>query len=201
VKRIAVFGAGGHGRVVASIARDAGYDDILFIDDDASLAHAIPWERFLSRTPMPVALGIGDNAARKKVYKKCCEANIEVVSLVHSSAVIADDVHLGEGTVVMPRVTVNTGTSVGEGCILNTGCIVEHDNRIGSFVHIAPGAVCAGNVRLEEGVHFGLSSCAVQQTTVGAYAFVGAGSVVVNDIPPRTLAYGIPCKPRKEHDA
>jgi acetyltransferase EpsM len=52
-----------------------------------------------------------------------------VVTLVHATAVLAPSARIGVGTVVMAHAVVNPGGVVGDGAILNTGSIVEHDNR------------------------------------------------------------------------
>jgi acetyltransferase-like isoleucine patch superfamily enzyme len=100
----------------------------------------------------------------------------------------------------MAGVVVNTMTQVGKGCILNTSCVIEHDNHIGDFVHIAPNVACAGDVSIGSYAYLGIGSCVIQGLTIGEKSFIGAGSVVVGSISAHTLAYGNPCKPVKELD-
>jgi UDP-N-acetylbacillosamine N-acetyltransferase len=197
MKTIGIYGAGGHGRVVASVARALGYTTVFI--DDAPQCEALKLEAFVAHYPdAPVALGIGDNSIRRAVYERCKMMGLTMATLVHPSAIVAEDVVLGEGTVVMPRAAVNVGTRTGRGAVLNTGCIVEHDGRICDFAHIAPAAACAGEVHIGEGTLLGIGSCVVQQRTIGDDVLIGAGSVVVDDIPSRVIAYGNPCRIRKD---
>ncbi len=194
---IAVYGKSGHGRVVAQIAAALGYTEILWIDDAAEGAASL--ERFLSETDgVPVALGIGSNAARQNVYEKLEKAGIEPVTLVHPSAVIADDVGIGAGTVVMPLATVNAGARLGSGVIVNTHAVVEHDCVLEDFVHISPSAALAGAVRVGRRSHVGIGASVIQCLSIGDDTVVGAGAAVVNDLPSRVLAAGVPAVVKKE---
>jgi UDP-N-acetylbacillosamine N-acetyltransferase len=197
MKTMGIYGAGGHGRVVASVARALGFETVFI--DDAPQRNAWKLEAFVAHYPdVPVALGIGDNGMRQRAYERCKAKGLTVATLVHPSAIVAEDVVFDEGTVVMPRVAVNVGTRTGRGVVLNTGCIVEHDGRIGDFAHIAPAAACAGEVRIGERTLLGIGSCVIQQRTIGDDVLVGAGSVVADDIPSRVVAYGNPCRIRKD---
>ena len=197
MKRIAIYGASGHGKVVADIARLNGYDDILFIDD--GMGGYLSFEAFLEQgEKIPVALGIGDAYTRQKLYQKCVEHTFPIKSLVHPHAILAQNVRVGEGTVIMAGVVVNTDTNIGKCCILNTSCVVEHDNQLGDFVHLSPNVACAGEVTIGAYTHIGIGSCIVQGVSIGERSIIGAGSVVVKSIGTDILAYGNPCKPVKD---
>jgi len=197
MRQIAIYGAGGHGKVVADIARLNGYDDILFIDDGMD-GHLSFGDFVQMKADIPVAFGVGDAHIRAALYRKCLEYGLHVQTLIHPNAVLAEGVQIGEGTVVMANSVVNSDTLIGKCCILNTSSVVEHDNRIGDFVHISPKAACAGDVAIGDYTHIGMGSCIIQGITVGRECVVGAGSVVIDAIGDRILAYGNPCKPVKE---
>ncbi len=194
---IAIYGASGHGKVVADIARLNDYDEILYIDDGDN--DYISFETFLEQSlQMPVAFGVGINHIRAKLYKKCLENNVEIATLIHPEAMISNSVTVGEGTVVMPGVVMNAGTNIGKCCIINTSCVIEHDNVIADFAHISPLVACAGDVTVGEYTHIGIGSCIIQGITIGSESIIGAGSVVVRNIGDQTLAYGNPCQVKKE---
>ncbi|RLA58342.1 MAG: acetyltransferase [Epsilonproteobacteria bacterium] len=197
MRQIAIYGANGHGKVVSNIARLNGYDEILYIDDGEN--DSIPFEIFLEQgLQMPVAFGVGINHVRAKLYEKCIENGLEVVTLIHPSAVLDTSVTVAEGTVVMAGVVINADVNIGKCCIINTSCVIEHDNVIANFAHISPLVACAGEVTVGEYTHIGISSCIIQGVTIGANSVIGAGSVVVTDIEKQTLAYGNPCRIIKE---
>jgi len=192
MKSIAVYGASGHGKVVADIALTNGYDEVVFIDDGDN--EYMSFQEYLTQYSYPIALGIGNNSTRKQVYEKIKSENLEVKTLIHERAIVANDVIVKEGTVIMPGVVVNTGSSIGTGSILNTGSIVDHDCDIGDFVHIAPKSALAGDVCVKDMVMIGIGSSIVQGITIGENSVVGAGSVVISDIQDNVVSYGVPAK-------
>ncbi len=197
MKTIAIYGASGHGKVVADIARLNGYDEIIYVDDGEN--EFMTFEAFLEKDlHIPVAFGVGINYVRAKLYKKCIENGLKVVTLIHPSAVLSSSVTVGEGSVVMAGVVINADANIGKCCIINSSSVIEHDNVIGDFAHISPLVACAGDVTIGDYTHIGIGSCTIQGVTIGSDSVIGAGSVVVTDIESQKLAYGNPCKVIKD---
>jgi len=192
MKIIAVYGASGHGKVVADIAMTNGYDEVIFIDDGDN--PYLNFQEYIKLYAYPIALGIGDNSMRKIVYEKIKEENLEVKTLVHEKAIVAKDIILKEGVVIMAGVVVNIGSIIGRGCILNTSSVVEHDCNIGDFVHIAPNSTLAGDVFVNDMALVGIGSSIIQGKVIGENSVIGAGSVVISDIPDNVVSYGVPAK-------
>lgn len=197
MNKIAIYGASGHGKVVANIAKLNGYKDIIYIDD--GIDEFLSFESFLQKNlKIPIALGVGNNQIRAKVYKKCIDNALEIKTLIHPNAVISDNILIDEGTVIMSNVVINIDTVIGKCCIINTSSVIEHDNIIGDFVHISPQVACAGDVKIGNYSHIGIGSCIIQGITIGSHSIIGAGSVVVKNFSNKILAYGNPCKTIKE---
>lgn len=189
---IYVYGASGHGLVVADIAKACGYDIVLFIDDGDN-AFPTFLETHMDKE-IPLVFGIGHNLTRAKLFTKVKQCGFHLISLIHPSAVVSPDATIGEGTVIMPQVVVNANAVIAEGAILNTGSIVEHECCIGKFVHISPNVALAGNVTVGDFTHIGIGSNVIQGIIIGHNSIIGAGSVVVKNIRDFTKAFGIPCK-------
>ena len=194
MKTIAVYGASGHGKVVADIARALGYKEIIFIDDGDN--EFLSFKEFyeIYGNSLSVALGVGDNKTRKKIFDNLKKKNISVKTLIHPSSIISPSAEIGEGVVVMPLVSVNADAVIKDGVILNTSCVVEHDNVIGDFTHISPNVSLAGNVKVGAFAHIGIGSCVIQGISIGDYTIIGAGSAVIKNIPVSSLAVGVPAK-------
>jgi UDP-N-acetylbacillosamine N-acetyltransferase len=192
MKSIYIYGASGHGLVVADIAKACGYSDILFIDDGENDYHT--FEEIEDVNTIPIALGIGSNHVRAMLFEKIQNRGFEMVTLVHPTATISPSATLGCGTVVMPHVVVNAKVKVREGVIVNTGTIIEHECTIKSFVHISPNVALAGNVRVGKLSHIGIGSNVIQGKMIGDNTIIGAGSVVVSHIDSFKKAYGNPCR-------
>ena len=186
--KIYIYGASGHGKVIADVARSAGFNEIIFLDDGGEL-------KFSPDLPKcPVIIAIGDNKIRANLQKKVESAGFEVISLVHKTAVISPSAKIGKGTVIMPNALVNADAIIGDGVILNSACVIEHDCKIGKFAHISPNSALAGGVEVGEFTHIGIGSSIIQKIKIGKNSIIGAGSVVINEIDENCVAVGVPAK-------
>ncbi len=194
---IFIYGASGHGKVIADSIRACGNKVAGWIDDNP-LADAMTWEQFCPLHPHGlIALGIGNNRIRAKIAHTIKESGYTLATIIHPSAILSASVKLEEGSVIMPRVIINADTTIGYGCIINSGAIVEHDSHVGDFVHIAPHATLAGGVNVGDHTFIGMGACVIQQRTLGHHAIVAAGSVVIEDIPSYVMVAGVPAVIKK----
>ena len=100
----------------------------------------------------------------------------------------------------MAGVIIQPGVKIGRHCIVNTGSCIDHDCIIDDFAHIAPKCGLAGGVSIGEGSFIGIGSSIVPNRAIGKWSIVGAGSVVIKDIPGYSTSYGIPAKPIMFHN-
>ena len=203
MKRLAVLGASGHGKVVADIAECCGWDDIVFFDDawptvtTNGIWSVIGDSESLIKQLTEfngIFIAIGNNKVRAAKTEELSAQSAPLITLVHPSAVISQYAVLGAGSVVMPNVTVNAFAHIGDGVILNTGCIIDHDCTVGNFVHISPGARLAGGVTVGVQSLLGIGCSVIQLVSVGSYAVVGAGAVVTCELPDYVKAVGVPAR-------
>ena len=192
-KSIYIYGASGHGLVVADVAKSCGYENIVFLDDDTSKGF-LTFDDIKENRDYHIAFGIGNNQIREKLYKKVKENGFSTPTLIHPSSIISSSARIEEGTVVMPNVVVNAKAYIGKCVILNSSCVVEHECMIGDFVHISPKVGIAGNVKIGDFTHIGIGSSIIQCLEIGKNSIIGAGSVVVKNIRDFKKAYGNPCK-------
>ena len=198
-----VYGASGHGKVVADAARAAGMGVCGFLDDDrprhGQVLLGLPVEGGLEAIEgrqgrVAVALGVGKNRARIDVLERLVAAGHRVVTVVHPSAFVASGVTLGDGTFVAPLAVVHTEARLGRACLVNSGAVVEHDNVLGDGVHVSPNAALGGSVTLGTEVHVGLGAVVLPGVSVGARSVVGAGAVVIEDVPEDVTVVGVPAR-------
>ena len=96
---------------------------------------------------------------------------------------------------VFAQAVVQPDSRIGEGAIINTAATVDHDCRLGGFVHISPGVHLGGGTQVGNGAWVGIGACTRQQIRIGKNAVVGAGAVVVKDISDGLTVAGNPAKP------
>lgn len=188
--RIVLYGASGHGKVVADILELSGRGPVLFWDDKEQTHFAYP-----VTLPQPgknsalCIVTVGDNDTRRKLVSTL---RMPFATAIHPTAVIARDVMIGEGTVVMAGAVINPGARIGAHCIVNTAAVIEHDSILDDFVHVSPGVHLAGGVSAGQGAHIGIGSNVIQGLTVGKWAATGAGAVIIRDVPDYAVVVGVP---------
>ena len=194
MKKLIIIGAGGHGRVVADIARQY-YDQIDFLDDNPksnALGTVSDYVNYLDRD---FFVAIGNNEIRAKVTEKMKGAKI--VSLVHKNAVVAKDVIIGKGSVVVAGAVINPGTVIGKGCIINTCSSVDHDCEVGDFSHVSVGAHLSGTVKVGKYVFVGAGAIIKNNIEICDNVLIGAGAVAINNIEENGTYVGIPVRKMK----
>lgn len=200
--KLSILGASGHGRVVADIAKLNGYDEIEFLDDDESVTRCGRYPvigscKEASNIENDIFVAIGNYSYRKKFMEKYADKNFPV--LIHPDAVVAEDVFVGRGSVIMAGVVINAGTFIGKGCIVNTCSSVDHDCEIGDFVHVSVGSHICGTVSVKEGTWIGAGSTVSNNINICGLCQIGAGAVVVKDIDEPGTYVGVPVRLVKKY--
>ena len=206
-KSLLILGAGGHGKVVADCALNAGWQDISFLDDQLpSLGVDDRWpvigklselEGHLKNYPnMALGLGIGYEQLRLDLFSQAVKAGARFPSIIHPRSIVSHRCSVGEGTVVCAGAIINIAAEVGRACIINTGAVIEHDAVVEDGCHISPGACLAGRVTVGEMSWIGMGAQCLQGVSIGRQALVGAGSVVLSDVADSDKVYGVPATSR-----
>ncbi len=202
---LVVYGASGHGKVVADAARAAGLVVDGFLDDDETKhgtmffgAPVLGGRGYLDAAPpLCIAWGIGSNRVREQVAAIVTAAGHTCETVIHPRAVVAPSARIGAGVVVFAGACINADAVVDDGAIVNTSAVIEHDCVLGAFCHVSPNAALGGAVRVGVRAHVGLGSSVIQGIAIGDDTTIGAGSVVVRDLPPGVVAYGVPARARR----
>lgn len=199
---LVIIGASGQGKVVADIARQLGYADIVFLDDnkDAKTCGAYPVvgcsQDACQYASAEFVVAIGNARVRQKLHRELQSMGLRITTLIHPGAVVAADVKIGIGTVVMAGAVINPYAEIGQGCIINTCSSVDHDCKLGDFVHISVGAHVAGTVTIGDNTWVGAGAVISNNLDVTADCMIGAGAVVVKDISEAGTYVGVPAKKR-----
>lgn len=151
-------------------------------------------------TSLPADVGhviaIGSGAARRRIDAWATAEGREALSLVHPSAVLGRHrVTLGPGAIVCATAVITTNVRLGRHVHLNLGVTVGHDAVLGDYVTVNPNVSISGNAVLEDEVSMGTCSAVIEGRRIGARTAVGAGAVVVRDLPADVTAVGVPARP------
>ncbi|HOQ02164.1 MAG TPA: acetyltransferase [Acetivibrio clariflavus] len=200
--KLLIIGASGHGKVIADIAIKMGkWQSIAFLDDDEGIKLSLGMnvigktdDAFKYINEFDIFVAIGNNETREKIQERLELEGASIPILIHPKAVIGEQVKLGSGTVIMAGVVINCCTSIGKGCIINTGATIDHDNILENFVHISPGVNLAGIVSIGKGSWIGIGSTVINNISITGGCKIGAGAVVIRDITEAGIYVGVPAR-------
>jgi len=195
MNRLIVIGASGHGKVVADIAVLNGYEDIAFLDDDESLKVCAGWPVVGKSTDAPdgeVFVAVGNPQTRKRLME-LYKDRIQPV-LIHPNAVVAGDVEIGSGAVVMAGAVINPGARIGRGVIVNTSSSIDHDCSVGDYSHVSVGAHLCGTVKVDDSVWIGAGATVINNVNICGGCTIGAGAVVIKNIDEAGTYIGVPAR-------
>lgn len=194
-----MYGQGGHSKVIQMMISKSSKQKVNLIADDdkekvanstsVKIIHSQRIEDYESIFDR-VVIAIGKNTIRKKIAEEC--KRFDFSTIIDPSAILANDVVVGPGTVIMPLSVINPSANIGKHCIINTGVIVEHDCLIGDYSHISPGAVLTGGVKIGQLVHIGANATILPGITIGDNVTIGAGSVVTKNVEANKVMVGNP---------
>ena len=138
---------------------------------------------------------IGESAVRKKYAEMLKAKGAEFASLIHPTAIIGQSVRMGEGVIMAPYSVLTAALEIGNfvNIGLYSGC--SHHNVIGDWCQISGHCSMPGRIVLEEGVFLACGVVLVPGVRIGAWSYIGAGSVVLRRVPPRTKMFGVPAVP------
>jgi UDP-perosamine 4-acetyltransferase len=204
---IIIIGAGGQGKVTLDILRGQKAKIIGFVDDNqekkVTTVNDCPvlgttTDLFKKKLSTTVSIAIGDNKTRKKIYEQCKKEGINVITIIHPSAIISPNTKIGEGVTIMPGAIINTNANIGNNVIINTKASIDHDNILEDHCQIQPGATLTGTVTVKELATIGSGATILPGIIIGKNAFVGAGAVVTKNVMDNETVVGIPAKPVKK---
>jgi sugar O-acyltransferase (sialic acid O-acetyltransferase NeuD family) len=214
LKDLYIIGAGGFGREVAWLVERI--NDVVptwnlkgFIDDNTSLhgtledGYSVVGDcDYLATIPHETwaVCAVGAAKVRKKIIGKLKSSNVKFATLVDPSVMLSKRVSIGEGSIICAGTIITVDISIGEHVIINLDCTIGHDDIIRDFVTLYPSVNVSGNVVVGECTELGTGMQIIQGKNIGKESIVGAGAVVIRDIPENCTAVGSPAKPIKFFD-
>jgi sugar O-acyltransferase (sialic acid O-acetyltransferase NeuD family) len=211
---IVIIGAGGFAREVAWLIEDINLKNNLwnligYIDENlkskSSLLNGYEVLGDFNSLEMRnkeifYICAVGDTFIRKELSVKAENIGLKPATLIHPNVVMSKHVKVGEGTIICSSNIITVNVQVGKHVIINLDCTIGHDVVIEDYVTILPSVNVSGAVILEEGSSIGTGSAIIQGKKVGINSIIGAGTVVVKDIPANCTAVGVPAKIVKYHN-
>ena len=212
MKDLIIIGAGGFGREVAWITEKANkqketWNLLGFLDDDLSIQGSVindvpvlgPIDRASQYQTACYLFAIGHTDFRRKLVDRVISilGQVRFATLIDPTADVSRFVEIGEGSIVCAHAVITTNVIIGKHTIITSNCNIGHDDHLGDFVTIFPGANLSGMVQIGDGSQVGTGAQVIQGKSIGDHSIIGAGATVISDIPDHCVAVGCPCKPIK----
>lgn len=214
MKDIVIYGAGGFAREVAHLIdqineKELTWNILGFIDDNSSnfdkvlngypVLGNIDWIKN-NTDEINVVLGVGSPSVKEKIVENLQEIESVIFpNIIHPRVSISNYNDIGIGNVICEGNILTCNITIKDFVTVNLNCTIGHDTKINNFCTILPNSSISGNVELGKGVDFGTNATIIQGINVGENSIIGAGAVVVKDLPPNCTAVGMPAKPIKFH--
>ncbi len=190
-----LYGAGGHSMVIAELLEVSGmqitgfYDEMTYKNEVFGYPVLKSAKELNTHNDVRWIICVGNNKARKAITEK--QAFL-YGRAIHPTAQISKRSSIGEGTVIMAGVVVNSSAAIGKHVILNTNASIDHECILEDYVHVSPGASLAGNVVVGEGTHIGTGASVIPGVKIGKWCTIGAGAAIIKDVPDFATVVGVP---------
>lgn len=135
-----------------------------------------------------------NNRTKAALMTSVKEMGFMLVNAIHPYSTVAKTARIGCNVVINANSVVQPFSNIGSGVMVHAGVIVEHDNSIENFVNLAPGVTLAGWVHVGEAAYLYTNASVIPRRKIGSDSIVGAGAVVLNDVPDRAVAVGNPAR-------
>jgi sugar O-acyltransferase (sialic acid O-acetyltransferase NeuD family) len=205
MKNIIIISAGKFGREVLSWAEDAikagaNWKVKGFLDDRTEALSGFDLSTRILAAPADYQPAkddiflpaLGDPVSKYQYCRALMDRGAEFGTLIHPRAYVGPRVKIGKGVVLAPMSTVTCDVTIGNFVTLGVMSALAHDSNVGDWCQICGHCGINGNAILEEGVFLGSHACILPKARVGAWSFVGANSMVIKSVPPRTKVFGTP---------
>ncbi len=141
-------------------------------------------------------IAIGDPKIKERVVTEAEVLGCKFATLIHPSVRYdPSTVVIAPGSIICVGSIITVNVTIGMHVIVNNDCTVAHDCIIEDYVTLSPGCHVSGHNILRRSSFLGTGSVTAEKCEIGDHAIIGAGAVVVCNIPGNVTAVGVPAKP------
>lgn len=197
MKNVALIGAGGLAfEVISFLEKSCRYNvEYLY---DSTIKEDIKKNGYLIsnklKIDIPHFIAVGYPETKQKIIKSI-KVHLKLASpFIHVLGAQGNNVHIGDGSVIYPMVTLTSNISIQQMATINSNSLIGHDCKIGEMFHASTGSAVSGNVTIGDRVFLGANSCIKEKISICSDVIIGAGGVVIRDIKDPGIYAGNPVR-------
>ncbi len=200
-----IIGAGTYGEVYLAYLQDANVEIVGFIDDSpkADKIQGIPVLGGMDILPEikerygveAVYCPIGNNKLRVKFLSYARKLGYKTPQYIHPSVIISPNVTIGEGVYILLGTSIMPYTKIDDFVMISMNVSLAHHNHLGTGVFLSTGCNFGASIYAKPYAYCGIASTIMTGIKeLGENCLIGAGAVVINDVPDNAVMVGVPAK-------
>jgi sugar O-acyltransferase (sialic acid O-acetyltransferase NeuD family) len=203
--KVIIAGAGTYGSVYHKYLIDEAKHDVIgFVDDDRDkigtlinglkvICQTRQFKRLKQLGVEGVICTIGNNKIRQRLLKEYLANGFELPCFIHESVIMSDNVKIGKAVYILPGTIIMPFAEIHDFSMISMGVKLAHHTilREGSFL--------STGVNMGANIDFGVCSFAGIGSTIstdinsiGKNVTIGAGAVLIHDVPDNAVVVGNP---------
>lgn len=202
-----IAGAGSYGEVYLHYLRQTGANVVAFIDDAPQTAGTkvggvavrgdyTVLDELYGEGVRALYAPIGSNAVRVRFHQLAREKGFVTPNFVHVSALVDSELPADSGIFILPGTTIMPCSRIESDVMISANASVAHHTVLEQGVFLSTKASVGANIHVGSCAYVGMGATLVtgKVRRVGANAMLGAGSVLLCDLPDDAVAAGVPAR-------
>ena len=202
-----IIGAGTYGEVYLAYLQEAGVDIAGFLDDNKDLhGSLVKGVRVLGGTDLLPSLRdtyqveavycpIGNNKLRVRFLSLANQLGYQTPNYIHPSAIISPSVVIGKGVYVLLNTSIMPYVTIQDYVMISMNANIAHHSVLEEGTFISTGVNFGASIVAHKYSYVGISATIMTGIkNLGEDCLVGAGAVVIKDVPDKAVVAGVPAK-------